>query len=216
MSIPHLPMYVMLLTMVLSLVLWLLVPRPRTTLFRWLGALLVGAVVVEWSARMLLIAGRTNVLLYFVGSTVEFLLVLRIIQAHRPAWRPWLLIAAVLGLVPVLGAILYEDPHVFLPQKAILTEALLVVIVLLATLWDLARQSEERLQQVPAFWLFLGMLIYFGGLAPVIAIIRYVYIDDPKLAAQFYNVIPVLTTLRYLLTALACRLEATRTRSGHG
>lgn len=216
MSVNHLPMYVMLLTMALSLGLWLQVPRPRSTLFRWLGVLLFEAAVVELSARLLLIAGRTNVLLYFVGSTVEFLLVLRIIQAHRPAWRPWLLITAVLGLVPVLWAILYEDPHVFLPQKAILTEALLVVIVLLATLWDLASRSEERLQRVPAFWLFLGLLIYFGGLVPVVAIIRYVFTGNPELAVRFYMLIPVLTTLRYLLTAVACRLEALRLRGAHG
>jgi hypothetical protein len=216
MSVRYFPMYVMMLAIALSLVLWMQIARPRTPVFRWLGVLLVGALAVELSGHLIFISGRTNVLLYFVSTTVEFLLVLRILQAHRPAWRPWLLGAAVLGLVPVLWSILYEDPLSFLSQKAILTEALLLVIALLATLWDLARHSEEPLQRVPAFWFFLGMLIYFGGLVPVIAIIRVVYIDDPSLAAHFYNVIPVLATLRYLLTAMACRLEALRPRPVHG
>ena len=97
--------------------------------------------------------------------------------------------------------------------NTLLTEGAVVIALVLALLTvaflvDLARQSEQVLQRVPVFWLFMGLLVYFGGLLPVVGLVRVLYVQFPELAARLWTILPVLTVVRYLLAAQACRLEA--------
>lgn len=207
---------IMLLAITLALGVWLAIPRPRTSVFWWLGLLIGWVLVVESAGFYSVHMNLGNSVLYNVSATVEFLLLLKLLHAHRPAWRRPLIAAAVLGVGAMGWCVVYGDPMEFIQVEAILTGSLLLVFFLLAALWDMARTSNEALQRVPTFWLFMGLLLYFGGLVPVIGLIRLVYSNNEELATQLYLIMSALCTLRYLITAYACWSENLRIRRSNG
>ena len=73
------------------------------------------------------------------------------------------------------------------------------------------------LHRLPLFWLFMGMLAYFGGTPPVVGMARFVYARDEMLVLVLWTIVPVLCTMRYLLAAYACWSLASPSRSAaHG
>ena len=94
----------------------------------------------------------------------------------------------------------------FLLIEGALLIALVLSFTLMATLWDLANTSERRLGNVPEFWLFMGLLLYFGGMMPVVGLVKFIFDEDPAVAKRLWMILPVLCTLRYALTAYACHL----------
>ncbi len=207
---------ILLLAIALALGVWLGIPRPRTPVFLWLGILMGWVLAVELVGFISVRMAINNSVLYNVSATLEFLLLLKLLHVHRPAWRRPLVIASVVGVGAMGWCVVYGDPMEFMQVEAILTGSLLLVLFLLAALWDLARTSDEALHRVPTFWLFMGLLLYFGGLVPVIGFIRFVYNNDQGLATQLYLIMAVLCVLRYLITAYACWSETTRTRRTDG
>jgi hypothetical protein len=82
-------------------------------------------------------------------------------------------------------------------------------------MWHLARTSSVALHHVPVFWLFMGLLLFYGGLIPAFAMIRFVFRTDQSMADLLWTIPPILTSLRYLLAAYACVLLVREGRSGY-
>ncbi|MBK8531072.1 MAG: hypothetical protein IPL64_04165 [Flavobacteriales bacterium] len=107
----------------------------------------------------------------------------------------------------------FNDPFAFLMTEVILGYAIVLCVVSLAVLWSIANTSDRALQRVPEFWIFMGLLLFFCGMIPVIGLIRFIFYDDPHLAAQLYHIMFVLIILRYGIDIYACLLAARTTRA---
>lgn len=206
----------MILMIAVALVAVLRVPRGRWRLSGVLALSIALALMVEVTGLGLVRSGSTNNVLYNTAATLEFLLLLRVVHLFRPRWRTSLLVAAMLGVLAMgICAMLY-NASAFLLIEGILILAVILCITLMAALWSLANTSEERLHHVPEFWLFMGLLIYFGGMIPVIGMIRFVFQQDQQLAARLYVIMPYLCIARYAFTAWACLLARRTTNGPHG
>ena len=200
----------LLLVIAIACTLWqwtrLRVPRPL--LYRLLGLLVVLALFTEVTGGIMRQLFLGNDVLYNVFALTELLLVLGMAYALHPAWKAWLAAAGGAG-VAAMGLCLWGHTGTgFLLTEGIVTIALLLTAVCLAVLWRLAQESRESLVKVPEFWLFMGMLFYFGGMPPLMGVVRHIYDSDPQLARQLYSIIPMLCIVRYLLTAVACHMAA--------
>jgi len=209
MLIRHLSVVV---SVLFALVCCLGVPGWRSSPYRWvLPPLAVGALLETagtWTSQL----GITNTVLYNLYLPFEFMMLLLLIQLLHPEWRTRVRVALVLGLAAWATSWWMNEPMAFLLTDAIMELALLLTIALLGTLWRLADSTEQPLQREPLFWLFLGLLVYFGGLFPIIGPLKYFEATSPILSFNLYLIINVLAVLRYLLTGVACLLERRRVR----
>jgi len=201
----------------IALVAALQLPRGKWRLSSVLAISIALALLVEVVGAILVIAGATNNVLYNSAAVLEFFLILRVVYLFRPDWSAYVLVLAVLGLIAMVMDASMQDPSVFLLVEGVMILSMILCIVLIRSLWSLANTSEEPLGLVPEFWLFIGLLVYFGGMMPVIGLIRFVFQQDQELAARLYVIIPYLCMVRYGLTAYACILQRRRlARSLHG
>jgi hypothetical protein len=196
------------LSIALALWQWGRIPRPRGRVFGLLGALIALALATEVAALVLRCMHHGNTTLYNGFAVAEMVLGLALVRALRPAWTARLLVVAVTGLAIFAADWAMRDRTGFMLTEGIVGIAVLLCGCCLAVLWDLAQVSSRALQRVPEFWLFMGLLVYFGGIPPMIGMMRYLYSGDPETARRFYAVIPALCVVRYLLTALACGMVA--------
>ena len=200
---------IMLAVMILAFVAVLRVPRGRWSLTGLVGLLTGLAIAVEVGARFLVLSGSSNNILYNVFIPLEFLLVLLLLYRVRPRWRAFWVAGASVGLLGAglsYGLGLSND---FLIVEAALLVSLILGIGLMAVLWDLANTSDRSLAQLPSFWLFMGLLLYFGGMTPVLVLIRFIFDQDQALAGRLWQIAPVLCVIRYVFTAFAA-VVATR------
>lgn len=199
---------ILLVSIGLALVSVWRIPGPRPPLFRLLGLLTAVALLVELVGLITAVQRINNSLVFNLYIFAEALLVPAMVYTQRPQWKPWLLAATVVALA-VLGwnaATLGLTKLVF--TTAAVTNALIFVVLLLALLWHLANTSKVALHRSPSFWVFMGMLVYFGGLLPVVGSVPVLHANDERLAAVVWNILPVLASVRYLLAAYGCRLQA--------
>ena len=203
-------------SLVLTLVLCGCLPQPRHRVFRLLGLLAILAFGVEVTGTLTTLQHINNSVLYNIFTLVEFLLVLLMVRAHAPQWSNALLAGAAVGIAAMAWNSKVNPPMEFMLIEGILVIAFISTCFLLAVLWDMARTSLHPLHRVPTFWLYMGLLVYFGGLVPVVGITRYVFTADQLLANRLWSIVPVLCILRYLLAAVACYLEGRAARSAHG
>ncbi len=200
----------LLVTAAFALWQWSLVPAPRRSLFGRSGLLMGVAIILAAIGMVTTLYGVNNSLLYNLFSLFEFLLILSMLTLTMPAWRGLVGVACAAGVLAMLGNAWVDNPVDFLLTEGILLMALILSVLLLAVLWRLAETSDDPLPRVPEFWLYMGFLLYYGGLIPVIGMSRYLYAENPALANRLYVIMPVLCILRYVLTALSCRKEAQR------
>ena len=156
---------------------------------------------------------RNNCIVYNVCVPFEFLLLLWLIFRFRPQWRTSLAVAAVIGCLAMVVDGRFRDPFMFLLTEGVVVIAAVLTVVLLAALWSLAGSSWEPLPKVPEFWLFMGLLVYFGGMVPYIGMLRFVFRQNEDLAAKLFVVMPALCIARYALITAACIIQARRMRS---
>ncbi len=202
----------MILVMGTAYVALLLVPRGRWALKGVLHISIVLGLVVELGGSVLTAHGINNSFLYNTSILLDFLLVLVMVYRVRPAWRNQLLATAVLGSIGMLlGFMIKGDLNFILIEGALLI-SLLTNIALLASLWIMANTSERKLAQRPDFWLFMGLLFYFGGMMPIIAMIRFIFDQNAAAASRLWLILPLLCMLRYILTAYACRVATRENR----
>jgi len=198
----------LLLSMGTALAFWIRIPVPRRPVFRVVGLLIGVGLLVELTGAALALHSVNNNAMYNGYTLVDCLLALLICYLMVPERA---LVVGV-GAALVLGAMAWDffdqgaDPHVFL-DRGIVLSAVVLTLVLMAVLWQLAQTSAVPLHQVPGFWLFMGLLIYFGCMSPILTIIDRVYAHDHALAQRLYQIMPVLCIARYAITAFACKLE---------
>lgn len=204
-----------LLVILTTLIAWWRIPPPRDRVFGVLAAITALAFVVEVAGTACASRLVNNSILYNTFSWMEFIAVLVLIYLHDVRWRASLLLGGIIGTAGVVWCAWMYDPFTFLLTEGILIMALVLALLLLAVLWQMARTSSVPLHRVPEFWLFMGLLVYYGGLTPVVGVIHYVFTDDQALANQLWSIMPLLCILRYLLATFACVLKAREARA-HG
>jgi hypothetical protein len=198
----------MILVMVVAYAMLLRVPRHRWRLHGLLHASIGLALVVEVVGRVMASNSMNSIALYNLFLPVEFLLVLGMVAQVRPAWRWRLVAGAAIGLAGWAGCWIMTRSLSFLLIEGALLISLVLSFTLMATLWSLANTSERPLARVPEFWLYMGMLVYFGGMMPVVGLVKFIFDQDPLVAARLWMILPVLCMVRYALTAYACRMAA--------
>jgi|GEM_PF-676277 len=190
---------------------WTRIMRPNA-LFRWLGALTAIALGIECVALWLAMRHIPNVTIYNTFDLLEFVMVLAMVNAMYPRWSTMLALVGAAGTL-AMGICLWSNSGLtFLLTEGIVAMYIPLTGVCLAVLWKLALSSRIPLQRVPEFWLFLGMLAYFGGVPPIVGAERYLYMNDHALAQRLYSIIPFLALVRYVLTAVACSMAALASR----
>lgn len=206
---------VLVLCITLALLSLWRIPGPRPPLFHLLGLLSVLAWVVEVVGLVTLMHRINNSWLFNLYLMAEAMLVPAMVYTQRPQWRPWLLAAAVVAL-SVLGWSVYtQGLGTVVLTLAATANALLFVVLLLVLLWHMANSGETTVHRSPAFWVFMGMLVYFGGLLPVVGSVPVIHKYDERLAAVLWYTLPVLASVRYLLAAYGCSLQARLARWEH-
>lgn len=184
------------------------IPAPRPPLYQLLGVLSCLALVVETYGTITAFQRMNNVVAYNTYFIAEAIAVPAMVYTQRPAWRTWTIATAVFAL-GVLAWDVHRIGFTSLPlNTALVIYSVVFVAMLMALLWHQANTSKEPLQRMPAFWVFMGLLVYFTGLLPVMGTLPMVYQHDPKLAALLGRAMPILAALRYLLAAHGCRLQA--------
>jgi hypothetical protein len=202
----HIPPLLMLLAMALALWQWLRIPRPLNRLFRLVGVLLLVVLPVEIIGLVSSMLDRTNAMLYNAYGITESTLVLAMLHALKPRWR--FLVTSVMGVILLAWLM---DAWVagvdMLLTRSILLTQLLLTVLLLGACWRLSNSTERPLVQVPAFWLLLGLLLFYCATVPVLASYYLLYLADRDTSFMVTLILPGMAMLRYLLIAYACRLE---------
>jgi hypothetical protein len=134
----------------------------------------------------------------------------------RPQWRKWLIGAGVLAVGALAWNATRQDFSTMLFTEGALVGALVFAFLSISLLWHLANTSDTPLQRLPAFWVFMGLLVYFGGLLPVVGSALMIYVRNMDLSRILWGIIPLLAVVRYLLAAYACLLQARKVRNDHG
>ncbi|MBP9178743.1 MAG: hypothetical protein KBF67_14730 [Flavobacteriales bacterium] len=183
------------------------IPKPeRWGFYSVLQLSILVALLTEVAGALATNTTGKNAISYNVCTLVEFLLLLWMVERYRPHWRTQVMVAALIGSLGFVCGLFFNDPFAFLMTEVILGYAIVICVVSLAVLWSIANTSDRALQRVPEFWIFMGLLIFFGGMIPVIGLIRFIFYDDPRLAAQLYHIMFVLIILRYGIDIYACSL----------
>jgi hypothetical protein len=199
---------VMMLAMAATLVGIWRIPAPRAPLFRLLGLLTALALAAEVFGTITAAKQINNTVVYNLYFCAEVLLVPAMVYTQRPGWRGWLLAAVALILVTLVWNVAQVGFNTTLPTTVMMTGALVFAAILMVLLWHLANTSSAPLQRTPAFWVFIGMLVYFGGLLPVVGSVPVIYGHDKQLAGLLWRTLPFLALVRYLLAAYGCWLQA--------
>ena len=204
MPIYHIRTVIMLLAIALALVASSRIPSPRPRSFGLFGLIAFLAFPVEVAGYVTTLKQLNNTLLYNLFTYGEFLLGLAMVRSHKPRLGKVSVIFALAGTTGMAwDCVELGSLHVMLIEGILLMSFLLAVLISVL-LWDMANTSTIALNRVPEFWLFMGMLIYFGGLPPVVAMARFVYAQDTVLVVVLWTIVPMLCTVRYILAAYAC------------
>ena len=200
----HINLRVLLLVvMAISLCCWVLAYRPRDRYGRAVGLLLLLAFGVEVICFELARRGVNTTAIYNSYLVLEFGLLLGLVGLGRPDRRGALVLSGGAGLTGVVYGLLRYRSLDFLLTEGIISMCLVVTGWSLVVLWDLARTSDEVLWRLPRFWLFMGMLIYFGGMVPFMGMLRFLYTEDPQLSRLLYQIITFVALLKYLFASWA-------------
>ena len=206
-----LPSILIITAIAIALWQWSLLPRPRSRFFAALGLLIAAAFVMEVYGAITNYYLVANNIPYNLFGQVEAMLVLYLIGTLRPAWRPWLIASGVLFIAAFIGNAIYRETLDVLMSESILLIALVLSMVLMSALWWLAQTSTEPLQNVLAFWILIGLLIYFAGIVPTIGGYEFIF-KEYETGHRVFHIVQGLCVIRYLLTAYGCHLARRSSR----
>lgn len=208
------PFYLLVVLMLAAmLAAWLAcwrIPRSAWQLRNILLASISLAIATEAAALVGMFYFMANSIVYNCCTPLEFFLLLWLIHRFRPHWGMALGVAAVIGCIAMVVDGFFQNPMDFVLVEGVLVISALLSIILLAALWSVATRSDIPLYRVPEFWLFMGMLLYFGGMVPYIGMIRFLFQRNPVLAEQVAVLMPLLCIGRYALTGAACIMQYKR------
>lgn len=194
-------------TVLFAFINCLRIPGPRGPVFGPLVVLLGIESVVECVGAYTSTQGIRNSPIFNAYVLVEFVLLLWLVFRLRPQWRTALGAALVMGVgVWALSFWRRGNAH-FMFTDAIMVISLLLAVFFLVLLWQLAETSDEPLTRRSHFWLFLGLVVYFGALFPIIGPLEYLWASYPALTRNLYVVITVLALTRHVLTGVAVVTE---------
>jgi ABC-type long-subunit fatty acid transport system fused permease/ATPase subunit len=177
----------------------------------WLGLQLAVALVDESYASMLNVRVLPNLWWYDLYVPVEFGLLLGYTHGHlKQRWQ-----RAAVWPAAVLLAVAYAiDLHSTYPtgfvSRAYILGSLVITAALLALLYDLALRTDRALHAQPLFWAFLGMVLFFAGMVPLLGLWNQLTSESPRLAHELYTANHVLFLLRYGGVIVACAIKEPR------
>ena len=213
MLIYHLRTALMLVAIGLTLVAWWRIPPPRPRVFVLLGIIAALALPLEVFGYLTTLLDVNNSVAYNLFTWTEFLLVLGMVRSSHTKLRTATWVVAVVGTVGMIWDHSMVNGMYNMLIEGIMLMAFLLALLFALALWNMANTSTVALHRVPEFWLYMGMLAYFGGLPPVVAAARFVYTQDTDLVKTLWTIVPVLCTLRYLLAAHAAQLVGRQRRT---
>jgi hypothetical protein len=187
--------------------MWWILPLRTERFYRWIGPLVLLALSVEFIGYITAQLGVHNGILYNLFITLEALLIVAMASEILPVrFRFWLLAAALIPLAALITFSLQKGTVQVLHREIVLLNSLMLFPVILAVLWHLAQHSTLALTRIPAFWIFLGTLVYFGGIIPMIGLDGLLKSHNPVLGSLLYRIVPSLAIIRYLLAAWGLQL----------
>lgn len=183
------------------------IPAPRGPFFTRYLALILLAIGVELIGLLTSQLGIRNAIMYNLYVMIEFSIMLSLVRLIRPRWRTVLWLVGVLGICAMVVALSRVGATRELALEGILVIGFLSSAVYLWLLVHLAGDSQERLDRTPSFWIFIGALVYFGGMIPIIGTWRYIGDLDIELSKALYWIVIVLAIIRYSCSIVACTIE---------
>lgn len=200
-------------SVVLTCVCWLRIPRPRGAFWNRVGVLFLVALAVELNGTITWTMKVHNGWVYTLYQGIEVLLLMGIAHLTCPPLRKWTLPIAGTGALVLALDVRYLHSASLFANTGIMICAVMLAIALLVLLWHRMEQLQGPVFADARIWLYLGMLLYFTALAPVMGSTEHIWRRYPRLAANLYVVIQVACVLRYLCAAAACLMAA---RQHHG
>lgn len=195
----------------LALIAWWFRRRrfgPRSFL---LGAQLAIATAVESRALYLSAHHIPNLWLYDLYVPVEFVLLLGYVAGRLPQrWQRSMVGPTLLLMAVAYGADLkMRYPGGFV-SGAFICGSLILVAALLVLLYDLALRVDRALVHQPLFWTFLGLVLFFSGMVPVLGLLNQLNDEDAGLMKTLFLANHVLFALRYGALVIACAIADSR------
>lgn len=180
---------------------------PRGAFFGRMFALLLLAWIVELTGILTAVCRVSNVAVYNVYATIEYAVLLGMVQGMRPSWSRVLNVVLGIGVVSMACSAIMKGVGTYLAIEGLLVIGVLSSGVFLWVLVDLALANESPLGRVPAFWFFTGALLYFGGTIPILGAWRSMGSMDMHLSQLMYWIVVALAIIRYCLSAVACHVQ---------
>ncbi len=197
----------MIASIAITTVLCAVLGKRRTTLFTVLFGLASLAALLELFGLFSALHRIDNTPAYNVFIAIEFLLVLVMVRIERPQWSRWVMLAGASGLLAYTAVLATNGLGKGVRVEAVLIIAAIGSLMILCVLWSYAQQSTVALHRLPGFWIFAGLLIYYGCLIPLLGLNRYVMKGDRNLAMIMWSITTVLTIIRYAMASYACWLQ---------
>lgn len=204
----HFASILVVLSVLAAVVLWWRIPAPRRPLFIRLGVMLHTVLALECYGLWASILCINTSPIYNAYQLPELMLVLGMGWSVLPRGRGWYLAAAAGGVVAFAAGIHFHGGLDFLLVESVLVLAALQAVLCTRVLWHLADQGSEPLLRMPAFWVFMGLLVYFGGVVPAVGTARWLNAHDPTTGFALWSLVQWLAIARYALTCVACAKEA--------
>lgn len=204
----NIPTMIVVIAPTLAFLGCLRIHRPRRRFFSALLLLLGLDSLAELVGYYIAKQGLHNTPIYNVFVVVEFLVVLRLLATQKRGKKWPFIITAALGLAGWCWSWSRWRSLDFLLTEGVSIASLLLTIWILVFLWQLSEESRTPLAKVPEFWVLTALLVFYGGLFPIIGPLRLLYEDSPQLAYYLYSIIQVLSVVRYSLIGYGCVLEA--------
>ncbi len=176
---------------------------PSNGPLRYFGIWVVVASLVELLAIVLICAHERTMLLYNCYWTIEFGLLLLIGQLLYPMPR-WLL---ALTLTVFLSVWTFDmvtlDVSSTLVKRSIITGSLMLTAFYLWQFWCVVNGSTGRLRDIPAVWVCLTVLVYYGACGPLLGTYHYFVMVEKSLARLVGSLTQVACILKFILMGVA-------------
>lgn len=180
----------------------------------WLLSLqLLSSFVVEVWAKDLALRYEGNLWLYNAAGPVEFctqMLYAAFVVNRRSTWCIAALFVASYGSCFTYEIFSYGIGDHLMDRSGILS-AFLLTVSFTYLLFTLAMSETVVLLRDPRSWLFLGIVIYYGGMIPLIGLLNILTEQDGPSASRLYAINDVLYGVNLSLVVVSSILFRTRT-----
>lgn len=93
----------------------------------------------------------------------------------------------------------------------LLGKSILLISVYMLLLYQTAFGRRDNVSRLPAFWLSLSMILFFGGALPFYGFYNFLVVNQPDiLSSLFYSIIWTLNFIRYPMAAYSLYLAGSQ------